>query len=93
MLDSSKSRDYSGLTGSEVSWDESLNEFNITTHQENVPIDTYWKLVTQQEYNEYKNLGYRTKEDKRGDSIFYYVQIPSTRMRGNSQYQEDKWNV
>ena len=93
MLDSSKSRDYSGLTGSEVSWDESLNEFNITVHQENVPIDTYWKLVTQQEYNEYKNLGYRTKEDKRGDSIFYYVQIPSTRMRGNSQYQEDKWNV
>lgn len=93
MLDKFKSRSYDGLTGAEIQWDEKLNEFNIISHQECVPIDSYWMLVTEEEYNEAKSSGYRCKVDDRGSVKYYYVWIKSSRMRGNSLYQEDQWQV
>jgi hypothetical protein len=39
MLDTTKSRDYKELSGSEINWDEDLQQFFITTHVKNNPID------------------------------------------------------
>lgn len=39
MLDKAKSRDYKELSGSEITWDEDLNQFFITTHVKNNLID------------------------------------------------------
>ena len=39
MLDTTQSRDYKELSGSEINWDEDLQQFFITTHVKNNPID------------------------------------------------------
>ena len=98
MLDSTKSRDYRGLAGSEITWNKGLNEFNLTSHQENIPIDSYWKLVSEEEYNYAKEHGLRGKIDRRkiDENEFYnlyYIQVPSKRLRGNSAYKEDQWKI
>ena len=40
MIDKIGSRDYSELSGTEVIWDKVLNEFNLTTHIKNQPMDS-----------------------------------------------------
>lgn len=90
MIDSSKNRDYCNLSGSEIIWDEQLNEFFITTHIKNLPLEGHWKLATELEYN---NATKRKKEKREDNTFYYYVWENGGRIRGNSQYREDRWIV
>lgn len=73
MLDRSKSRDYSELSGSEINWDQTLNEFTVTTHIKNQPIDKFGVLRGNSRY----------KEDR------WDIQIPAiTFMQKNEHWDE-----
>ena len=64
------SYDFQNLSGSEVSWNRDLNQFNIITHIKNRPIDLYGRLRGNSRYKEGK----------------WHVQIPSiTFMQKNEE--------
>lgn len=74
MLDRTGSRDYSELSGTEIVWDKTLNEFNLTTHIKNQPLDQYGTLRGNSRY----------LEDR------WEIQIPSFNlMQKNEQWSSD----
>lgn len=74
MLDSTNSRDYSELSGSEILWDKTLNEFLVSTHIKNQPVTDFTYLRGNSWY----------KEDR------WNVQIPSiTLMQKNEEPWQD----
>lgn len=83
-------RNYCNLSGSEIAWDEALNDFVIKTHIKNSPITGYWKNVKKDEYDSSVSKKYI---DTREGNNYYYVWDNVTRVRGNSQYQEDGWII
>lgn len=88
---SNNNRDYSMFSGSEIQWDEQLNEFNIITHIPCSPINGNWKLVDEDTYNKYLNNGDKVKTDTSRN--LYYVWNRSGFMRGNAEYKEDLWHI
>jgi hypothetical protein len=52
MLDSTNSRDYSELSGSEILWDKTLNEFLVSTHIKNQPVTDFTYLRGNSWYKE-----------------------------------------
>ena len=96
MLDSSHSRDYCNLSGSEIAWDEVLNDFNIQTHIKCSPINGHWELIGKDMYDKLKAQNsqfIRLKKDIRGNTTSYFMWNNVGRMRGNSQYKEDRWEI
>lgn len=85
MLDPCHSRDYKNLSGTEVLWNKALNQYYVSTHIKNSPIDGYWKRVHKKQYEEFNG--------KKKHTDFYYIWDPVGRLRGNSQYKENKWVV
>ena len=74
MLDRTGSRDYSELSGAEIIWDKTLNEFNLTVHIKNQPLDQYGTLRGNSRY----------LEDR------WDIQIPSFNlMQKNEQWASD----
>lgn len=51
-LMTSTSRDYANLSGSEISWNKDLNQFNIITHVKNSPIDIIGRTKGNSHYRE-----------------------------------------
>lgn len=92
-------RDYAHLSGSEIVYDQDLNEFKVQTHIRNIPINSYDdKEITREQY-EYI-VTHFTPNQRRvfawqepGQEVKYYERIFYGRLKGNSQYLEDKWNV
>ena len=92
-------RDYSHLSGSEVIYDPQLNEFRIWTHIGCCPINGYYdKEISRSDY-EYiishfapmHRKAYAWQEDD--GTTKYYERIFYGRIKGNSEYKEDKWYV
>ena len=54
MHDSDGTYDFQNLSGSEISWNRDLNQFNIVTHIKNSPIDYYGRLRGNSRYLEGK---------------------------------------
>jgi len=45
-------KNYNGLTGSEIVYNEDLNQFNIWTHVPNLPIDKFGRMRGNSHYKE-----------------------------------------
>lgn len=99
MTSSSIPRDYAHLSGSEIIYDPQLNEFRIWTHIGCCPIDGYYdKEITQAEYNyitsHFVPMHRRAFAWQENDGTTkYYERIFYGRIKGNSEYKEDKWYV
>ena len=92
-------RDYAHLSGSEIIYDPQLNEFRVWTHIGCCPIDGYYdKEITSSEY-EYiighfapmHRKVFAWQEDD--GTTKYYERVFYGRIKGNSEYKEDKWYV
>jgi len=86
-------RDYRNLSGSEITWDKYLDEFNVTTHIACSPMEGHWKAVTKEVYEQAVENKQKRKKDTRGETTFYYVWDNVGRLRGNAYYQEDRWHI
>lgn len=91
-------KDYQHLSGSEIVYDDLLNEFKVATHIKASPFDSvYWQPVSQTRYNKLFLLGYvnniKADSDSQGNQIAWYELMDYGRLRGNMQYKEDKWDV
>lgn len=92
-------RDYAHLSGSEIIYDPQLNEFRIWTHIGCCPIDGYYdREISQNEYNYI--IAHFPPQQKRvfawqedNGEVKYYERIFYGRIKGNSEYKEDKWYV
>ena len=92
-------RDYAHLSGSEIVYDPQLNEFKVWTHIGCCPIDSYYdRKINVNEYNYILNhfppqqrRVFAWQEDN-GETN-YYERIFYGRIKGNSEYKEDKWYV
>ena len=92
-------RDYSHLSGSEIVYDPQLNEFRVWTHIACCPINGYYdKEITQPDYKyiiehfaPQHRRAYAWQEND--GSVKYYERIFYGRIKGNSEYKEDKWYV
>ena len=92
-------RDYSHLSGSEIIYDPQLNEFRVWTHIACCSINSYYdKEITQSDYNyiiahfpPQQRRAYAWQEDD--GTTKYYERIFYGRIKGNSEYKEDKWYV
>ena len=92
-------RDYAHLSGSEIVYDPQLNEFKVWTHIGCCPIDGYYdREITSAEYEyilahfapQHRRV-FAWQEDDGG--VKYYERIFYGRIKGNSEYKEDKWYV
>ena len=92
-------RDYAHLSGSEIVYDPQLNEFRIWTHIGCCPIDGYYdKEISYNDYiyivNHFAPTHRRVYAWQEDDgSTKYYERIFYGRIKGNSEYKEDKWYV
>ena len=93
-------RDYAHLSGSEIIYDPQMNEFRIWTHIGCCPIDGYQdREITKDEYDyivEHFNPTFRRVfawDEGDGSAKKYYERIFFGRIKGNSEYLEDKWYV
>lgn len=91
-------RDYCHLSGSEIIYDSQLSEFKINTHIKCCPLDGYYdKEITQAEYNyilSHFNPTFRRAFAWQSDNgTKYYERIFYGRIKGNSEYKEDKWYI
>lgn len=92
-------KDYCNLSGSEITYDPDLNEFGVWTHIKNIPIDSYIDTkITQEQYNYIRAHFLPTQRRvfawvNDNNVTEYYERTFPGRLRGNSQYLEDKWNV
>jgi len=99
MTSSSIPRDYAHLSGSEIIYDPQLNEFRIWTHIGCCPIDGYYdREITLSEYNyivaHFAPMHRRVFAWQENDGTTkYYERIFYGRIKGNSEYKEDKWYV
>lgn len=91
-------RDYSHLSGSEIIYDPQLNEFRVWTHIGCCPIDGYYdKEITKSDYDYI--IGHFAPQYRRvfawqdDTGTKYYERIYYGRIKGNSEYKEDKWYV
>lgn len=89
-------RNYQNLSGSEVVWYKRENKFGISTHIKNLPINGHWV----RDYSTEESLGKTKKEIKPkeafledNDYIWTYKWEPGGILRGNSQYDKDKWSI
>lgn len=71
------SRNYQNLSGSEIVYDKGLDEFRIATHIKNCPFEDFYDQL----------IGYTSSNTP------IYEKAQYGRLRGNSNYQEDKWLV
>ena len=92
-------RDYSHLSGSEIVYDPQLNEFRVWTHIGCCPINGYYdKEISLADYNyivaHFAPTHRRVFAWQEDDgSTKYYERIFYGRIKGNSEYKEDKWYV
>lgn len=92
-------RDYAHLSGSEIVYDPQLNEFKIWTHIGCCPIDGYYdKEISRTDYlyilNHFDPQRYRVFAWEEDDGTTkYYQRYFYGRIKGNSEYKEDKWYV
>ena len=92
-------RDYSHLSGSEIIYDPQLNEFRVWTHIGCCLIDGYYdKEISRTDYEyiighfpQNHRRAYAWQEDD--GTTKYYERIFYGRIKGNSEYKEDKWYV
>ena len=93
-------RDYCHLSGSEIIYDEQLNEFRVATHIKACPLNSYYdKEISQSDY-EYLVTHFTpfqrrvfTWDEGTGNSKKYYERIYYGRLKGNCEYKEDKWSI
>ena len=92
-------RDYAHLSGSEIVYDPQLNEFKIQTHIGCCPINGYYDReigISEYEYilNHFPPQQRRVFAWQENDgAVKYYERIFYGRIKGNSEYKEDKWYV
>lgn len=91
-------RDYCHLSGSEIVYDPQLSEFRIATHIKCCPLDGYYdKEITQDEYNyivSHFNPAFKKAFAWTTDNgTKFYERVFYGRIKGNSDYKEDKWYV
>ena len=92
-------RDYAHLSGSEIIYDPQLNEFRVWTHIGCCPIDGYYdKEISSADYNyiiaHFAPTHRRAFAWQENDGTTkYYERIFYGRIKGNSEYKEDKWYV
>ena len=95
----SKSQDYQGMSGSEIVYDNSSNEFDIATHIKAYPIDGYeWTPFayngdsnTQQLINYYKSHNIQIRYNSENEC--YEKKVEYGRRLGNCKYSEDQWEI
>ena len=91
-------RDYCHLSGSEIVYDPQLSEFKIDTHIKCCPLDGYEdKEITREQYEymvqHFNPVFRRVFAWQSDDGTKYYERVFYGRIRGNSQYKEDKWYI
>lgn len=91
-------RDYQHLSGSELIYDPQLDEFRISTHIKCCPLNGYYdKEITQDEYNyivaHFNPVFRKAFAWQSDDGTKYYERIFYGRIKGNSEYKEDKWYI
>lgn len=91
-------RDYQHLSGSEIIYDPQLSEFRIQVHSKCCPLNGYYdKEITQAEYDyivtHFNPAFRRAFAWQNDDETKYYERIFYGRLKGNSQYLEDKWCI
>ena len=83
-------RDYQNLSGSEIVWDKRNNEFYITTHIKNLPINGHWIRDNEGSKIELKPVEAFISDS---DNEWRYSWEPGGVLRSNSWYDKDKWNI
>lgn len=92
-------RDYAHLSGSEIIYDPQLNEFKVATHIGCYPMDGYYdREITKSDYDylvaHFSPQHRRVYMWEEGSGTKkYYERIYYGRIKGNSEYKEDKWYV
>ena len=93
----SKSQDYQSMSGSEIVYDSSANEFNVATHIKAYPIDGYeWQAICGTDEPDAKRLkqyymshNVQVKEE----NGILYKKVEYGRRLGNCKYAEDNWDI
>ena len=93
----SKSQDYQSMSGSEIVYDSSVNEFDVATHIKAYPIDGYeWQAICGTDEPDAKRLkqyymshNVQVKEE----NGILYKKIEYGRRLGNCKYAEDNWDI
>lgn len=93
----SKSQDYQSMSGSEIVYDNSANEFDVATHIKAYPIDGYeWQAICGTDEPDAKRLkqyymshNVQVKEE----NGILYKKIEYGRRLGNCKYAEDNWDI
>lgn len=93
----SKSQDYQSMSGSEIVYDSSANEFDVATHIKAYPIDGYeWQAICGVDEPDAKRLkqyymshNVQVKEE----NGILYKKIEYGRRLGNCKYAEDNWDI
>lgn len=98
QMKGNESRDYCHLSGSEIIYDPQLSEFRIATHIKACPLDGYEDIeISRQEYEymlaHYNPLFLKVYAWQDENTTRYYKRLFYGRIRGNCEYQEDKWTV
>lgn len=82
--------DYQSLSGSEITYDKLLNDFNVNVHMPVYPLGGCEEVeITESKYNYYK----RTNVQVRQEGGKYYKLVPYGRRLGNAEYKEDRWFI
>lgn len=89
-------KDYQRMSGTEVKYNPTMNQFNLVTHIKGCPIGgQYLQEISIDRYYQLINSGYKhmveTKEIK--EKTHYYEKSVYNRLNGNMWYREDKWYV
>ena len=93
----SKSQDYQSMSGSEIVYDNSVNEFDVATHIKAYPIDGYeWQAICGVDEPDAKRLkqyymshNVQVKEE----NGILYKKVEYGRRLGNCKYAEDNWDI
>lgn len=82
--------DYQSLSGSEITYDKLLNDFNVNVHMPVYPLGGYEEVeITKSNYDYYK----RTNVQVRQENGKYYKLVSYGRRLGNAEYKEDRWFI
>ena len=84
-------KDYQSISGSELLYDQQLEEYRIVTHVKGCPFDgRYLQEIDKERYDLLVSLGYSNLYTENGR---WYEIMEYGRLNGNMNYQEDKWDV
>lgn len=95
----SKSQDYQSMSGSEIVFDRTTNDFDVATHINAYPLDGYeWQAFaldgdtnTEQLKQYYKSHNIQIRFNN--NTGYWEKKIEYGRRLGNCKYDEDNWNI